>query len=514
MAKPRQMNQIGSKVAKGAVWMVGLKFVERGIGFVSTLVLARLLLPADFGLVAMAMAVFAFVEIAGSFGFDLALIRNQKADRAQYDSAWTLQVGYAILASAVLAALAIPTATFFSDVRLQGVMLVLAAVALAQGFENIGIVDFRKDFQYGRDFQLMLLKKLISFGVTMVLAYQFRSYWALLGGMVASRVMGVVLSYTMHPYRPRFDVSQIRSLMGFSQWIVLTRVIAYFGNRGPDFVLGRLLDAGSLGLFRVAREVATLPTTELLYPVMRAVFPGYAAVAHDRGALANSFLQVQGVIVMLTLPAGAAILMLADPIVRLLLGPNWLAAIPLIQIFGLYGAVSVFQATNVSVFHVLGVPKYGAMLKATEVLLVVPLMMWSLTQGHGLQGAAWCVFVSQGAIVPISMMLLARQLGIGWVDRLRVIWRPVLGTAALVVALYAAMRATGSANNAFAAAWQLGAALPVAAVTFVASVWLLWRLAGKPAGPERQVIDLIRRRLGRPTRVPGEAPASTMTTKL
>ena len=158
----------------------------------------------------------------------------------------------------------------------------LAAVALAQGFENIGIVDFRKDFQYGRDFQLMLLKKLISFAVTMVLAYPLRSYWALLGGMVASRVMGVVLSYTMHPYRPRFDVSQIRSLMGFSQWIVLTRVIAYFGNRGPDFVLGRLLDAGSLGLFRVAREVATLPTSELLYPVMRAVFPGYAAVAHDR----------------------------------------------------------------------------------------------------------------------------------------------------------------------------------------------------------------------------------------
>ena len=70
-------------------------------------------------------------------------------------------------------------------------------LALAQGFENIGIVDFRKDFQYGRDFQLMLLKKLISFAVTMVLAYQFRSYWALLGGMVASRLMGVVLTMTM-----------------------------------------------------------------------------------------------------------------------------------------------------------------------------------------------------------------------------------------------------------------------------------------------------------------------------
>jgi O-antigen/teichoic acid export membrane protein len=507
------MTQIGSKVARGAVWMIGLKFVERGIGFVSTLILARLLLPADFGLVAMAMAVFAFVEIAGSFGFDLALIRNQKADRAQYDSAWTLQVGYAILAGAALAALAVPTAAFFGDERLQGVMLVLAAVALAQGFENIGIVDFRKDFQYGRDFQLMLLKKLISFAVTMALAYQFRSYWALLGGIVASRVVGVVLSYTMHPYRPRFDVSQMRSLMSFSQWIVLTRVIAFFGNRGPDFVLGRLLDAGSLGLFRVAREVATLPTTELLFPIMRAVFPGYAAVAHDRKALARSFLQVQGAIVMLTLPAGAAILMLADPIVRLLLGPNWLAAIPLIQIFGLYGAVSVFQATNVSVFHVLGVPRHGALLKAAEVLLVLPSMMWALTQGYGLQGAAWCVFAAQGVVVPASMVLLARQLGIGWADRLRVIWRPLLGTAALVLSVYAVLRATGPARDAFDAAWQLGQAIPLAALAFVACVWLLWRLAGKPAGAEQQLIDLIGRRVGRPGTAPADAAAPTWTPK-
>jgi O-antigen/teichoic acid export membrane protein len=513
IVRRRSMNQIGRKVAKGAIWMVGLKFVERGIGFVSTLILARLLLPADFGLVAMAMAVFAFVEIAGSFGFDLALIRNQKAERAQYDSAWTLQVGYAILAGAALAALAIPTATFFSDPRLQGVMLVLAAVALAQGFENIGIVDFRKDFQYGRDFQLMLLKKLISFVVTMVLAYLLRSYWALLGGIVASRVVGVVLSYTMHPYRPRFDVSQIRSLMGFSQWIVLTRVIAYFGGRGPDFVLGRMLNASSLGLFSVAREVATLPTTELMFPVMRAVYPGLAAVAHDRQALTRSFLQVQGVIVMLTLPAGAAIIVLADPIVRLLLGPNWLAAIPLIQIFGLYGVVNVFQATNVSVFQVLGVPKFGAVLKAVEVVLLLPLMTWSLTQGNGLQAAAWCVFVAQGVTVPASMALVKQQLGIGWGDRLRVTWRPLLGTVAMVVSLYATMEVMGSATNAFDAAWQLGAALPAAATTFVACVWLLWRVAGRPAGAEKQVVDLVRQRLGWSADAPAEAVVSTMTTK-
>jgi lipopolysaccharide exporter len=492
--------------------MVGLKIIERGIGFVSTLVLARLLVPADFGLVAMAMAVFAFVEVAGSFGFDLALIRDRQTHRTQYDSAWTLQVGYAIAAGAALAALAIPTASFFAEPRLQAVMLVLAAVAVAQGFENIGIVDFRKDFQYGRDFQLMLLKKLTSFVVTMALAYLYRSYWALLGGMVTSRVAGVVLSYAMHPFRPRFDTSQVAGLMRFSRWIVLTRVIAYFGNRGPDFVLGRILDASALGLFRVSLEVATLPTTELLFPVMRAVFPGYAAVAHDRKALARAFLLVQGFIVMLTLPAGVAILLLADPIVHLLLGPKWLDAIPLIQILGLFGAVSVFQATNVSVFHVLGVPKHAATLKALEVALVLPLMFWVLWQGYGLEAAAWSVFAAQAVVVPVGMLLLARQLGIGWTDRMRVTWRPMLGTAVLALAIHAAMRLTGPASSAIEAGMQIGLAAPAGLLAFAATVFALWHLSGRPPGPEQNVLELHRRKRPKPVAAADPpAPPSTST---
>jgi len=205
--------------------------------------------------------------------------------------------------------------------------------------------------------------------------------------------------------------------------------------------------------------------------------------------------------------------MLADPIVRLLLGPNWLAAIPLIQIFGLYGAISVFQATNASIFNVLGVPKYGAVLKAVEVLLVLPPMVWALTHGFGLQGAAWCVFAAQGVIVPCSMVLLSRQLGIGWADRARVTWRPLLGTAALGVSLYEATRIMGAAENAFEAAWQLALLIPVAAAVFLGCVSLFWRLAGKPPGAEQQLVDLLRRRFGRPGAVAADASVPTATPK-
>lgn len=490
------MKGVGRQVAAGAIWMVSLKFVERGIGFVSTLILARLLLPADFGLVAMAMAVFAFIEIAGQFGFDLALIRNRQAGRAHYDSAWTLSVGYGVVSALALVALAWPTAAFFGEPRLIAVMFVLALIALIQGFENIGAVDFRKDFRFGQDFLLMLLKKVIAFVVTLSLAFALRSHWALLAGIAASRVSGVALSFAMHPYRPRWQTSEIGGLLRFSRWVVLSRILEYANDRGPDFLIGRFLDVASLGLFRVAKEVATLPTTELLFPIMRAVFPGYAAVAQDRGELARAFLGVQGTIVMLTLPAGVAIVILADPIVRLLLGPNWLAAIPLIQVLGVFGALTVFQATNISIFHVLGVPQHAAWLKVAEVLLLLPFLGVVFVHGGGLIFAAWAIVVVQIAVIPAGMILIARLLAVGVADRFRVTWRALAGTACMAIALAGvqALLANGPLG-ALAAARQLAVAVPIGAAAFVISVYLLWWAAGNPPGAEEKLMTLVRARL-------------------
>lgn len=489
---------VGRAVATGAAWMVALKFIERGIGFVSTLVLARLLLPADFGLVAMAMAVFAFVEIAGSFGFDLALIRQRDASRAEYDSAWSLSVAYGALSGVALLMLAQPTADFFNEPRLVPVIAALAAMAFVQGFENVGTVDFRKEFRFGKDFQLMLAKKLIAFVLTLVLALAWRNHWALVAGMAASRLSGVALSFIMHPYRPRWDTSKMRELLQFSRWILLSRIVGFFNERGPDFVMGRLLDAGSLGLYRVAREVATLPTSELLFPIMRAVFPGYAAVAHDRAELARSFLTVQGTIVMLTLPAAMAIVLLAEPIVRLLLGPNWLAAIPLIQILGVYGALTVFQATNVSVFNVLGVPQHGATLKVAEVVVLIPLFTWSVMQGYGLAGAAWAVVMAQAIVIPAGMILVARLLSLGMKDRMQVVWRPLAG-ALLMAAVIALLveRVMPPATGWASAALQLAVAAPIGALGFALTVYLLWRAANSPPGPEEKLATMLRSKLTR-----------------
>src|SRR5688572_707114 len=124
-------------IAKGAAWMVVAKLTERSLGLISTLVLARLLVPADFGLVAMAMSVIALIELATAFGFELALIQRQNPTKEHYDTAWTLNVTLGTSSALVTAALAYPAALFFDEPRLVLVMVALAGSWAIQSFENI-----------------------------------------------------------------------------------------------------------------------------------------------------------------------------------------------------------------------------------------------------------------------------------------------------------------------------------------------------------------------------------------
>src|SRR5262249_40582000 len=115
----REMQNINRSMAKGAAWMVFFKITDRSIGLLSTMILAKLLLPADFGLVAMATAIIAMMELLGSFSFDLALIQKQQAEPRHYDTAWTFNVLYAVGAACVLLLLAWPVAHIYGEPRLQ-----------------------------------------------------------------------------------------------------------------------------------------------------------------------------------------------------------------------------------------------------------------------------------------------------------------------------------------------------------------------------------------------------------
>ena len=420
-------------MAKGAAWTVAARLAIRSIGIVSTIILARLLVPADFGLVAMAYMIYGFIEIMGEFSFDVALIQKQDAGRDYYDTAWTLSILRGLITAAVMFASAGAAAIWLAEPRLVEIIYVFCFTAVAAGFVNIGIVDLRKDMTFGKDFRFMVGVKLCMFVVTIAAAFALRTYWALVIGIVSGSVARLVLGYIMHPYRPRLSLARWREIMHFSRWLLLNNILIFANQRSDGLIVGKILGAATLGLYTIAYEIATLATTELVMPIRRALFPGYAKLAHDPVALRKSFVNGFALIIMLGAPSAVGIGLVADPMVRFLLGDKWLEAIPLLQVLAIIGLIKILFANSDPLFLALGRPYFNTIIIGCNVGVGIPMFILATVQ-WGVYGIIWALAISNFLAAVLSFILSTRVLRLSVWNLLSAVWRTPLSVGAMTAA--------------------------------------------------------------------------------
>lgn len=412
--------------------MVAFKMVERSIGLVSTIILARLLVPEDFGLVAMATAFLGMLLLLTSFSFDVVLIQKQDAERHLYDTAWTFNVIFSLTLSVIVGFSAIPLAEFYDEVRLENILYVFSLSTFFGGFSNIGPVAFRKEMQFHKEFFFSLAKKLISFSVTMILAFTLKSYWALVWGTFAGRFFEVLLSYKVHPYRPRFCLTGRKELFGFSFWLFFNNMIFFAYNRSADFIIGKVLGSHALGVYSISYEVASLPTTELVAPINRAVLPGYSKMSHDLLLIRQGFINVLSVIALCAIPAGVGIALVADSMVVVVLGEKWIETIPLIQMLAISGVFVALQTNVGPLLMAMGRPQYLTFMALFHVFfLFLPMLVFFLDK-DGIKGVAESYLYSNLIILPINFFIVSRIIKLKILSILSVLWRPFLSVFLMV----------------------------------------------------------------------------------
>ncbi|MES1981087.1 MAG: lipopolysaccharide biosynthesis protein [Pseudomonadota bacterium] len=473
-------------MAKGAMWTILFKFATRGIGLISTVILARLLVPADFGLVAMAMAIIAALEILSAFNLDVVLIQHQTAERKHYDTAWTFNFIAGLIQGLMLVAAAPLVAHFYNDDRLTLILYILALGRVLGGLENIGMVAFRKDLQFHRDFNFQVTKKMAGFIVTIALAFWFKNYWALIAGMLAGQLAGVILSYTMQPYRPKFCVAAMSELFHFSKWLLINNFLYFLIHQSSDFILGKLGGPSALGLFKISHEIANLPSTDLVAPINRAIFPGYVKMAGDMHVLRQGFLNVLSAIALFVLPIGIGIALTAEPLVHLMLGRNWVDAVPLIQILAVSGIIIALQTNQGSVYLALGRPKTLTLLAGLHAAVLLPLLIWGALKGGAL-GAAVATAVTSALMMPINFIILLRSIKLHTAQCAAVLWRPLAATAVMIFTVKITLELIpGSSLLIYIS--QLLLATIIGGTTYIAVIIFLWRLTGRQSGIEATIL--------------------------
>jgi lipopolysaccharide exporter len=487
-----KIDNIDRAMTRGAIWMILARLGERSLGFISTIILVRLLAPSDFGLIAMAMSVIAIGELFNQMGLDAALIQNPNASRRHYDTAWTFTVILGSLTAAALAILAIPGANFYSEPRLVPIMLALGLGSFISGFENIGVVAFRKELQFKREFLFIFGKKLAAFFVTIPLAIMFKNYWALIGGIVMGKVAGVFLSYCVQEYRPRWSLSARKELFHFSKWMVLFNACGVFNGRAADFIIGKIAGAHALGVFNVSYEISNLPTSELIAPINRAVFPGYARKSADTSVLRTGYLDVLGMIAVFGIPAGVGIAAASQWLVPLLLGPQWTEAVPLIAILGFYGIITAMKTNADYVYLALGRPKIATYLLGIRITLLFP-MLGILSVKYGSLGAAYGYLIAQLIFTPISFSVLFRILNVSAMDIIRVLWRPVVAATLMFLVVNAFIAAVPFEPDSYLQSIPILAIMIIGGLFFyIAALYFMWVVSAKPVGAESRILTAAR----------------------
>ncbi|MFV0666086.1 lipopolysaccharide biosynthesis protein [Denitromonas sp.] len=472
-------------LAVSALLVIGMRWSDRLIGLVSTLVLARLLVPEDFGIVAMASIMVGLTDVLLDLGVHVALIHAKSPTRADYDTAWTLRIIQAGISATLIAVLAPLAVSYFGDARVAPVLYVMALSVLIASSENIGIVDFQKHMAFGQDFRFFFYRRLAGFVVTLALAWWLRSYWAMVIGALTGRLVGVMLSYRMHAYRPRFCLSQFHTLWSFSQWVLVRNIGVYVATRVDKFVVGGY-GATGMGNYSLADEIAAMPTSELLAPLGRVLFPAFVE-QRDRGDdLLRGFTLALGVQTLVAVPAGVGLALVAPQAVPILLGEAWTMTIPLIQILALVNVVGAITHSSIYLLLAQGRVKALAGIAWLEPALFLALAI-AFANRTNLSDIALIRLGAAAAGGAVFFALVLR-----WTPGLRLrhllaqIWRPLLASAGMAAALQLLP------VDALPALPALLVKIAAGAAVYAVLMLALWRSARLPDGAERYCLQKIR----------------------
>lgn len=494
------------RTAAGAGWTVGWRMATRLLGLLSTLILTRLLMPSDFGLIALGSSFVVALDAVSALGIEDALVREKAPDRELYDTGFTLNLIRSALTGTILAASAWPTANFFREPRLADVLLALALGTVASGLTNIGIVDFRRNFSFDKEFRLLILPRLAGVLTTVVAAVLMRSYLALIAGILTSRSLAIILSYVMHPYRPRLSLRAWRHLAGFSVWTWALGTAALVRDRGDGFLIGWSLDATQVGIYSIGTEIADLPTTELVAPLGRACFSGFAAARHAGEDSGQTYLRVVAFVTLLTFPIAVGISLLADPIVRLAFGQKWLEAILIIQVTALFCSTTVFGQISNVLFGAHAMLRSLFVITLAGMTLRVVLLIVLLPR-YGILGAVFAAGIPMLCEYAIYVELTLRRFELRLSDLGRRIWRPLVATVVMAASLYAlGLGWTATSGDALALACGIVVAAGLGAGIYVLTLGALWFAASCPAGAETDALLFAGRLFRRSQRLEKQTP--------
>ncbi|MBY0422257.1 MAG: lipopolysaccharide biosynthesis protein [Parvularculaceae bacterium] len=487
---------IAARVAKGAGWILASRLSMRLLGFANTIIVARLLAPADFGLIAVGMTAVQLLQGLSDIGVSQAVVKFRDAGRDEIDTLFTLSVLRGLFIAALMLGAAPLAVSFYEDARMAHVFVGLALYPAIGGFINPRFFEFERAIDFSKEFIWEVTTKILSVVVTIGVAYAFRSYWAIVWGVLAGTATQVVLSYLMRPHFPRFTFRAAKKVLGFSGWLTGISFIVALSNKLDSFVLARAVGPVLTGKYYVGFQMAELPTSELAWPIARAFYPGLSAMQGDRERMRAAYLRGVEALAAVAMPAALGFAFVSKDLIHVLLGAKWDgSALVVAWLTPAIGFNTVLIATQYYAMA-LGLQRLVFFRGLIMLLFKAPVFTWAAF-AYGFNGAILAAAVATLFSGALNLGIYARASGRSLFEPLIAARRSFLAAAAMS-AFFFLVRPTLDLHLINSPYLRLALDIALGGAIHIGALWLLWIRDGRPGGVERTAIDLLARMRPRP----------------
>lgn len=335
------------KAIRGLPWTLLSFGLNKGVSVLTTLILARLLVPADFGIMALALVATNFLYWFGGISFGSVLVVRQELDRHQQGTILTLAVGFAGAAAGVTLVVSPLAAKLFHEPRLTGVLAGMSVAVLISGVTSFYESLLQREMEFRRRFAGLASQTAVYATVAITLASLGAGVWSLVAAQVGSFGVFVIVMVALAPYRvrPAWDPALARSVFATGRGFFAQGITVFIRQNVDTLAVGRFFSAGALGFYSMAFRLGDLTYWTIADPIARVTFPSFARSRHRGEDIRPTFLQVIRMVALVACPAGMLLSATADPLTRVVFGERWLRMIGPLAIVGVWAAVRPVEAT-------------------------------------------------------------------------------------------------------------------------------------------------------------------------
>ncbi len=465
---------LSQRVVKSGFWVFFIRIFKRVFSLLRLIILARILSPNDFGLMGIAFLTMSILDTFSKTGFQQALIQKKEDIESYLNSVWTVLILRGFILFIILYFIAPYAAIFFSAPEAKPIIRVIGFSILFQAFTNIGITYFRKELEYNKEFIYQFTGTLADFIVAISAVFILRNVWALVLGILAGNIVKCLMSYLIHPYRPRlnFNLEKIKELFGFGKWVLGSGIVIFFATQGDDILLGKVLGATALGFYQMAFRFSNLMATEISHLISRVTFPAYSKLQDKIPKLREGFLRTVETTASLSLPLTAGIFILAPDFVRIFLGEKWMPMVLALRILSISGLMRSIAATGGPLFRAAGRPNIPFWINLMRAIVIV-ISIYPLTVRYGIEGTAISVLLSITFTMPFRWKASSKIIQYSNKRLVIRLLPSIVGTGLMAIVLWVIQSAFGRMDFV-----EFVGLVIIALISYMACQIFFWRFYG------------------------------------